>query len=62
MSATSKAMICPKCGATMNRHADKLIQGPIPKGARPADRGLGGTVLEMHSCPACGANASRLAG
>lgn len=61
MSAASKTMICPKCGATMSRHAEKLIQGPTPKEARQAELGLGGIVLEMHSCPACGANASRLA-
>jgi ribosomal protein S27AE len=59
MSPTSKAMICPKCGATMNWHADKVIPGPRP-GLR-ADPALGGAVLEMHSCPACGANASRAA-
>jgi ribosomal protein S27AE len=61
MSAVSTAMICPKCGATMNWHADKLIQGATPKAVRPADLGLSGTILEMHSCPRCGANASRLA-
>jgi ribosomal protein S27AE len=61
MSATSKAMICPKCGATMNWHADKLIQGSTAKEARQADLGLGGAIVEMHSCPACGASASRLA-
>jgi ribosomal protein S27AE len=60
MSPTTKAMICPKCGATMNWHADKVMQGPSGQGLR-ADPVLGGVVLEMHSCPACGANASRAA-
>lgn len=60
MSPTSKAMICPKCGATMNWHADKVMQGPSSQGPQ-VDPALGGVVLEMHSCPACGANASRAA-
>ena len=59
MTAT-KAMICPKCGATMNRHADKVMQGPSGQGLQ-ADPALGGVLLEIHSCPACGANASRAA-
>ena len=46
----------------MNRHEDKLIQESTATEGRQADLGLGGTVLEMHSCPACGANASCLAG
>jgi ribosomal protein S27AE len=61
MSSTSKAMICPKCGATMNWHASKLIQGAASRPGLRADPALGGVVLEMHSCPACGQNASRVA-
>ena len=51
-------MRCPRCGVAMNHHADKLVyaDGPDAAGVDPA---LGGRVEEAHSCPACGANASR---
>jgi ribosomal protein S27AE len=61
MSPTSKSIICPKCGATMNWHADKVVQGPAFRQGLEAEAALGGVVLEMYSCPACGANASRAA-
>jgi ribosomal protein S27AE len=49
----AERMICPRCGAEMNHHADKLIY---------AARGPEGSdVQEFHSCPACGASASRAA-
>ena len=38
-------MRCTECGDEMNHHAEKLVQ--------PAD------VEELHSCPTCGASASR---
>lgn len=49
-------MKCPRCGAAMNHHADKVEWAE--EGFDPV---LGGTVIELHSCPACGAGASRSA-
>jgi predicted RNA-binding Zn-ribbon protein involved in translation (DUF1610 family) len=55
----AEPMRCPDCGATMNRHAEKLIPPVSPGELAAADPVLGGTVLEMHACPACGASAAR---
>jgi ribosomal protein S27AE len=54
-------MICPKCGATMNHHADKLVDPRTQHEALRWDPMLAGVVQEMHTCPACGANSTRLA-
>lgn len=54
---TRPPLICPRCGATMNRHAEKLIlSSPADPGVDPA---LGGYVEEMHTCPGCGQLGSR---
>jgi hypothetical protein len=53
-------MICAKCGAEMNHHADKLIYAGEQTSAG-ADASLGGAVEETHACPGCGAVASRRA-
>jgi ribosomal protein S27AE len=45
---------CPRCGADMNHHADKLLAYY----STGSDSEVG-TLLEMHSCPACGAAATR---
>ncbi len=46
-------MKCGKCGAGMNRHAEKLVfTGGA--GERGADDVLGGVVEETYACPACG--------
>ena len=42
---------CPRCGAEMNHHADKLLASDSEV--------ISNTVMELHSCPACGASASR---
>ena len=54
-------MICPACGAEMNHHAEKLVHVHLKGSADEArlDPVLGGIVEELHTCPACGANASR---
>jgi hypothetical protein len=56
-----RPMICPKCGATMNHHGEKLVYGGEgrPPGIDPL---LGGSVEEFHACPGCGYVASRPAG
>jgi ribosomal protein S27AE len=51
-------MACPKCGSEMTFHAEKLTL------ASPEESGynvpLGGVLQEFHSCPNCGAGASRI--
>ena len=53
-------MICPRCGAEMNHHADKLVDPVKPEDRRNVNPSLGGIVKEMHGCPKCGAVESRL--
>ena len=48
-------MRCPMCGATMNRHGEKVVYGST--GSVDAD--LGGVLEEMHACPRCGYVTSR---
>ena len=47
-------MRCPKCGAEMNRHAEKLVFAGGPGEASGADEALGGVIEETYGCPACG--------
>lgn len=47
---------CPRCGAEMNHHADKLLASDSELSSKSE---LRSTVMEMHSCPACGSSASR---
>ena len=53
------AMICPTCGIEMNHHAEKLVLPSGPQEASAADPILGGMIEEIHTCPRCGAEASR---
>jgi predicted RNA-binding Zn-ribbon protein involved in translation (DUF1610 family) len=55
-------MICPKCGGEMNYHAEKLVDPITPDEADMADPALGGIAEEFHTCPKCGASASRRPG
>jgi ribosomal protein S27AE len=61
MPTTRPKMTCPKCGNEMNEHAQKLVDPTSPQEAVIADLVLGGIVEEFHTCPNCGANASRQA-
>jgi ribosomal protein S27AE len=54
-------MQCPKCGAAMNHHADKLVEPTDARDAALLDPELGGVIREIHGCPRCGAVASRTA-
>jgi len=54
-------VICPKCSAEMNHHADKLIYTDEKRPVATNDPSLGGIIEETHQCPACGAVASRSA-
>lgn len=58
---TTLKLICPKCGAEMNHHADKLIYCDEGRSPATSDPSLGGVIEETHNCPGCGAIASRSA-
>jgi predicted RNA-binding Zn-ribbon protein involved in translation (DUF1610 family) len=45
---------CPRCGAEMNRHAEKLVHPESAEEAASMDAALGGVLMEAHACPACG--------
>jgi predicted RNA-binding Zn-ribbon protein involved in translation (DUF1610 family) len=50
---------CPKCGAEMNRHAEKLVYAGSAAESRRIDPALGGLIEETHACPGCGNVESR---
>jgi len=54
----AETMICPKCGAVMNCHAEKPVDPASAEEARTAEHGVG-ILEETHCCPRCGAVASR---
>lgn len=54
----AETMICPRCGAVMNCHAEKPVDPASAEEARAAERGVG-ILEETHYCPRCGAVASR---
>jgi predicted RNA-binding Zn-ribbon protein involved in translation (DUF1610 family) len=58
MPATTK-LRCPKCGAEMNRHAEKLVYSDSAAEAGRIDSALGGLIEETHACPRCGDVESR---
>jgi predicted RNA-binding Zn-ribbon protein involved in translation (DUF1610 family) len=47
-------MRCPKCGAQMNRHAEKLVYLDKPVEPRRGELSLGGLLAEAFACPSCG--------
>ncbi len=61
MPRRKNEMICPYCGATMNHHADKLVDPMSPAEAAAVDPALGGLIDEMFYCPSCGNCESRRA-
>jgi predicted RNA-binding Zn-ribbon protein involved in translation (DUF1610 family) len=62
MAQQKTKMICPKCGAEMNHHADKLVDPVKPEDAKQVNPALGGLIEETHGCPGCGNVESRRAG
>jgi ribosomal protein S27AE len=51
--ASRRGMRCPKCGAQMNAHAEKLIV--TANSSEPGyDPELGGFLEETNACPNCG--------
>jgi len=61
MAAEANRMMCPRCGAEMNLHAEKLLYASDAGDAASVDPVLGGILEELYSCPACGESASRRA-
>jgi len=59
MSLQQRKVLCPKCGAEMNRHARKLRSPVSPQDAELVDDDLGGILMELNSCPECGASVAR---
>jgi len=59
--AGAKKMICPRCGAEMNRHAEKIDYAAGRGEPDAFDPELGGVVEEFHTCPGCGLTLSRRA-
>ena len=59
--AASNKMICPKCGAEMNHHAEKVDYGAALEDTAAADADFGGILQEVHTCPGCGDTALRAA-
>ena len=53
-----KKMICPRCGAEMNNHAEKISY----EAAEKPDAVFGGVVDEIYTCPGCANVESRAAG
>jgi predicted RNA-binding Zn-ribbon protein involved in translation (DUF1610 family) len=58
---SSEPILCPKCGAAMNCHAEKIDYTAAPEDPGAVDPELGGVLEEVHACPECGATQSRLA-
>ena len=61
MTKQKNKMICPRCGAEMNHHADKLVYPVTAEDARNVNPTLGGVIEETHGCPGCGGVESRRA-
>ena len=59
MTEKKTPMVCTPCGATMNHHAEKLVDPRSAEEAKKVDPNLGGIVEEYHTCPKCGSTASR---
>ena len=59
MDEKKNIMRCPVCGTEMNRHAEKIVYTGSGDPDETGDPVLGGTIEEFHTCPVCGAAASR---
>ncbi len=52
-------MKCPKCGADMNFHAEKIVYGLSTDNAESETDWFNASLQEFHECPRCGAAVSR---
>lgn len=59
MADQTKRMNCPKCGALMNHHGEKLVEPRSAEEARRMQSSPVGLIEEIHACAKCGAVASR---
>jgi predicted RNA-binding Zn-ribbon protein involved in translation (DUF1610 family) len=59
MTTVSTKIQCPKCGAEMNLHAQKIVYAGSSTHNEPQEELFNGALQEFHSCPQCGAVASR---
>jgi predicted RNA-binding Zn-ribbon protein involved in translation (DUF1610 family) len=59
MAEKKTPMVCTPCGATMNHHAEKLVEPTSRAEAQKMDPRLGGLIEEAHTCPQCGSGSSR---
>jgi predicted RNA-binding Zn-ribbon protein involved in translation (DUF1610 family) len=50
----AEQMRCPKCGAAMNHHAEKIDYAAALEDPAAADPALGGVLEEVFTCPRCG--------
>lgn len=55
----TQALCCPRCGTSMNRHAEKVVHPDNPGDLALMDPALGGVLEETHACPGCGNVESR---
>lgn len=58
---TKLPMICPKCGATMNHQADKLVHPLTEAESALMTAAFDGVIEEVFACPECGRIESRRA-
>ena len=49
----AKKMLCQKCVAEMNHHADKLDFTTALTAPEAVDPEFGGILEEVHTCPHC---------
>ena len=59
MADQTTRMNCPKCGAPMNHHGEKLVEPQSAEEARRMQASPVGLIEEIHTCTKCGAVASR---
>ena len=49
----TEKMICPRCGAEMNHHSDKIIYFSDLEDAVSSDSTVRGHIEEFHACQNC---------
>ena len=52
--ATATRMRCPKCGAEMNHHANKVDYSAGAADPSAVDPDFYGVLQQVHQCPNCG--------
>ena len=52
--ATATRIRCPRCGAEMNHHANKVDYSAGHADPRAIDPVFSGVLQQVHQCPGCG--------